>query len=268
MKAVDNQSLMTRRHMLERSAAGFGMLGLAGVLGKSSVLGNTVVPSSPVHPIARAKRVIFLFMNGGPSQFDTFDPKPALKRFEGQHPDGKLYKASSATGYYPSPFAFKRHGQSGLDVNETLPELAKVIDDCCVIKSMKTDIPNHEPALIQMHTGNIQPIRPSFGAWMMYGLGATNQNLPGYVVLRPSPKIVVGPALWSNSFLPAKYQATSIDTSDLKIESMLSHIKNPKFNLKQQREQVDLLRRLNQLHRKERSEDSALEAEIQAKENA
>ena len=252
--------------MLGMSAAGFGMLGLMSVLGSSKIRESAL--SNSRHPLPRAKRVIFLFMNGGPSHLDTFDPKPALRKAEGQHPSGKLYKESKATGFMPSPFVFRQHGQSGLKVSETLPELAKVIDDCCIVKSMKTDVPNHEPALLQMHTGNIQPIRPSFGSWLIYGLGSANENLPSYVVLRPSPKIVVGPALWSHGFLPAKYQATSIDTSDLRVDAMLSHIKNPEFSLAQQREQVDLARRLNQRHLKDRAEDSALEAEIEAMETA
>lgn len=261
-----NVSFMSRRQMLGISAAGFGMLGLMSVLGSSKIRESAL--SNGRHPLPRAKRVIFLFMNGGPSHLDTFDPKPALRKAEGQHPSGKLYKESKATGFMPSPFVFRQHGQSGLKVSETLPELAKVIDDCCIVQSMKTDVPNHEPALLQMHTGNIQPIRPSFGSWLIYGLGSANENLPSYVVLRPSPKIVVGPALWSNGFLPAKYQATSIDTSDLRVDAMLSHIKNPEFSLAQQREQVDLARRLNQRHLKDRAEDSALEAEIEAMETA
>ena len=261
-----NVSSVSRRQMLGMSAAGFGMLGLMSVLGNSQIRKSSLSNGRRLLP--RAKRVIFLFMNGGPSHLDTFDPKPALRKAEGQHPSGKLYKESKATGFMPSPFVFRQHGQSGLKVSETLPELAKVIDDCCIVKSMKTDVPNHEPALLQMHTGNIQPIRPSFGSWLLYGLGSANENLPSYVVLRPSPKIVVGPALWSNGFLPAKYQATSIDTSDLRVEAMLSYLKNSEFSFAQQREQVDLARRLNQRHLKDRAEDSALEAEIEAMETA
>src|SRR2546428_4393971 len=156
----------------------------------------------------------------------------------------------------PSPFEFHRCGQSGIEISETLPNLARVIDDCCVIRSMRTDVPNHEPALLQMHTGNVQPIRPSMGSWLLYGLGSENQNLPGYVVLRPTPKIVVGPALWSNSFLPAEYQATSVITADMKVEKLVANIKNPKLSESEQREQLDLLRNLNQLHLTQREGDS------------
>src|SRR5262249_35267745 len=163
---------------------------------------------------------------------------------------------------------FTPHGRSGIEVSETLPHLARVIDDCCVIRSMRTDVPNHEPALLQMHTGNIQPIRPSLGSWLMYGLGADNQNLPGYVVLRPSPKIVVGPALWSNSFLPAEFQATSVITADMKVEKLIANIRNPNLSLEQQREQLDLLGQLNCLHSAPRAGDAELERQIQAMETA
>ena len=259
---------ISRRAMLERSAGGFGMLGLMSLLGKKQLLNGGPLAKSAVHPAPRAKRVIFLFMNGGPSHVDTFDPKPALKRAEGEQPSGKLYRGSKGTGFMPSPFHFSQHGQSGMHVSETLPEMAKVIDECTVIKSMHTDIPNHEPALLQMHTGNIQPIRPSFGSWLLYGLGTENENLPGYVVLRPSQKIVVGPALWSNSFLPSRHQATSLDTSDMKIDTMLAHIRNPQFGLAKQREQLDLVQQLNQLHRDKRPGEAILDGEIAAMETA
>src|SRR5262249_38021414 len=163
---------------------------------------------------------------------------------------------------------FTPHGRSGIEVSETLPHLARVIDDCCVIRSMRTDVPNHEPALLQMHTGNIQPIRPSLGSWLMYGLGADNQNLPGYVVLRPTPKIVVGPALWSNSFLPAEYQATSIVTADMQVEKLITNIKNPKLSYEQQREQLDLLAVLNRLHLQQRNGDTQPDGQIKMMETA
>src|SRR5262249_24994244 len=163
---------------------------------------------------------------------------------------------------------FTPHGRSGIEVSETLPHLARVIDDCCVIRSMRTDVPNHEPALLQMHTGNIQPIRPSLGSWLLYGLGTENQNLPGYVVLRPTPKIVVGPALWSNSFLPAEFQATSVITSDMNVEKLVANIRNPNLTLDAQREQLDLLGKLNGLHLRARNNDAELEGQVKAMETA
>jgi len=261
-----NQTL-SRRRMLSRMAGGFGLVGLAGILGPQSVLGASSLGTKP-HFRPRAKRVIFLFMNGGPSHVDTFDPKPALKTFEGKQPDGELYKKSKGSGYMPSPLTFARHGQSGVEVSDSLPHIGRVIDDCCIIRSMKTDVPNHEPALIQMHTGNVQPIRPAFGSWMLYGLGTENQNLPGYVVLRPTSKIVVGPALWSNSFLPAEHQATSVITSDMRVEKLMANIRNPKLTEDEQCEQLNLLGRLNRMHLSRREGDSELEGQIKAMETA
>jgi hypothetical protein len=261
-----NGTLLNRRQMLNRMCAGFGLVGLAGMVGPQSVFatGATRAP----HFAPRAKRVIFLFLNGGPSHIDTFDPKPALKKVEGQQPSGDLYKKSKGSGYMSSPLQFQKYGQSGLEVSETLPNIARIIDDCCIIRSMKTDVPNHEPALLQMHTGNVQPVRPSLGSWMLYGLGTENENLPGYVVLRPSPKIVVGPALWSNSFLPAEFQATSVVTADMQVDKLIANIKNPKLNSNQQREQLDLLEKLNGLHLQQRNGDSELEGQIKAMETA
>ena len=261
-----NCSLLNRRQMLHRMCAGFGLLGLAGLAGSRSASAGEAIRKP--HFVPRAKRVIFLFLNGGPSHLDTFDPKPELLKREGEKPSGDLYRGNKVGKFVPSPFRFEKCGQSGIDVCETLPNLARVIDDCCIIRSMKTDVPNHEPALLQMHTGNIQPIRPAMGSWLLYGLGTENENLPGYVVLRPSPKIVVGPALWSNSFLPAEFQATSVVTADMQIEKLIANIKNPKLTHDQQREQLDLLGQLNQLHRQERGGDSELEGQIKAMETA
>ncbi len=255
---------LTRRQMLSKTATGFGLLGLASLLGPRAALGTPV--NDP--PRARAKRAIFLFLNGGPSHVDTFDPKPALKKYEGQQPDGELYKKSTGTGFMPSPLEFKKWGQSGIEVSETLPHLGSVIDDCCVIRSMHTDVPNHEPALIQMHTGVVQPVRPSMGSWLLYGLGTENQNLPGYVVLRPTPKIVVGPALWSSSFLPAEFQATSVITSDMNVDKLVANIRNPKLDFAAQRQQLDLLETLNQQHLQQRGGDGQLDAEIKTMETA
>src|SRR5688572_16671286 len=240
---------LTRRQLLCRLGGGFGAVGLAGVLAPeaTAAVSGPLAPK-PVHHPARVKRVIFLFMNGGPSHVDTFDPKPALKEQAGQQPSGGLYRASKGTGFMPSPFAFQRRGQSGLEVSETLPNLARIIDDCCIIRSMHTDVPNHEPALLQMHTGNVQPIRPSLGSWLLYGLGSENQNLPGYVVLRPTPRIVVGPALWSSSFLPPEFQATSVVTADMKVDRLVANVRNPRLAPAEQREQLDLLAMLNRRH--------------------
>jgi hypothetical protein len=255
--------LLSRRQLLGKMCAGFGMMGLAGLLSQK-VQGSVAGP----HFAPKAKRVVFLFLNGGPSHMDTFDPKPALEKYAGQQPTGELYKKTKGSGFLPSPLKFSRHGQSGIELSETLPHLAKVIDDCCIIRSMHTDVPNHEPALLQMHTGNLQPVRPSFGSWLLYGLGTENLNLPGYIVLRPSPKIVVGPALWSNSFLPAAYQATSVFTEDMAVDKLVANVRNPRLGRDEQREQLDLLAAMNRRHLAQRDGDMELDGQIRAMETA
>lgn len=256
---------LTRREMLLRVSAGFGMVGLAGLLGPQEAFASAT--RKPHFP-PRAKRVIFLFLNGGPSHVDTFDPKPSLAKYEGQQPTGNLFKKSQGAGYLSSPYRFERRGQSGIEVSESLPHLGQIIDDCCIIRSMHTDVPNHEPALLQMHTGNVQPIRPSMGSWLLYGLGTENENLPGYVVLRPSPKIVVGPALWSNSFLPAEHQATSVITSDMRVDRLVANIHNSVLTEPEQRAQLNVLAALNRRHLQKRGGDPELEGQIKAMETA
>ena len=263
-----SSNIYSRRKLLQSMGAGFGMVGLAAMLGSKNALGSNPAANKAPNIIPRAKRVIFMFLNGGPSHVDTFDPKPALFKYEGMHPTGDLYREDKGTGFMPSPFSFSRHGQSGIEVSENLPNLARVIDDCCIVRSMKTDIPNHEPALIQMHTGAVQPTRPSLGSWMLYGLGSENQNLPGYVVLRPTNKIVVGPALWSNGFLPAEYQATSVITENMRVEKLLANIKNPKLSFAEQREQLDLTQQLNEWHKQKRADNGELDAQIKFMETA
>ena len=261
---------LTRRAALRSMAAGFGMMGMAALTGGASgapAAGSTSRITGP-HFAPRAKRVIFLFMNGGPSHVDTFDPKPDLFHFQGAQPTGKLFKKSNGSGFLPSPLTFERRGQSGIEVSETLPHIGGVIDDCCVIRSLHTDVPNHEPALLLMHSGHMQPVRPSLGSWLQYGLGTENANLPGYVVLRPTPKIVVGPALWSNGFLPAEYQATSVVTADMHVDRLVANIHNKRLPESEQREQLDLLAALNRRHVAAREGDAELEGQIRAMETA
>jgi hypothetical protein len=210
--------------------------------------------------------VIYLFMNGGPSHVDTFDPKPALQQYEGEKPSGK-FERNAKLGYMPSPFAFRAHGRNGVVMSELFENLAKCADDVCVIRSMHTDVPNHEPALLLMHSGNQQPIRPSMGSWASYGLGCENQNLPAFVVLAPG-RPVVGPQLWSSSFLPGGHQGMAVNTSDMRIEKLVANLNHPSLNRARQKKQIDLLETLNRLHMEQRPEEAALEAQIQALETA
>ncbi len=264
----DSLQQLSRREILAQAGSGFGMLALAGILGaQSSASEHPRTERSPkTHFRPRAKRVIFLFMNGGPSHVDTFDPKPTLARYQGQKPSGKLYKASKA-GYLPSPFAFRPHGQSGVVLSELFPHLSNCADDLCVIRSMHTDVPNHEPGLLVMQSGHQQPTRPSVGSWVSYGLGCQNQNLPSYVAIAPGMP-VVGPQLWSNSFLPGKHQGMAVDTSDLQVHKLVANLQHPHLAPQQQQRQLSLLQKLNGLHQRDRPEDAALEAHIDALETA
>src|SRR3954462_11825555 len=257
---------ISRRELLARSGTGLGLLGLAGLLGDRAAA--RPAPQASANPLAdraahfapKAKHVIHLFMNGGPSQVDTFDPKPALEKYHGQQPPGAGLRTERRTGgLYKSPFAFKRCGQSGIEVSEIFPEIGKCIDDICVVRSMHTDIPNHEPGLLLMTCGNTQPIRPSMGSWLTYGLGTENQNLPGFVVMCPG-KPVVGPALWNNSFLPGVFQGCHI--RDLDPKKVIDHIRNTNVAAGTQREQLDLLNELNRLHLDKRGSDDQLDARI------
>jgi hypothetical protein len=283
MRHPYNAPVWTRRDWLRRMGGGFGALGLAGALagdsraaspgGLSSPAGgaapalNPLAPKQP-HFAPRATRVIFLFMNGGPSHVDTFDPKPLLNKHDGEPIPQEIKTNRNGTGkLMGSQYKFARYGASGIDVSELYPEVAGCIDDICVVRSMQTDIPNHEPALLMMNSGQIQPTRPSLGSWLTYGLGTENQNLPGFVVLCPG-KPVVGPQLWSNSFLPGIYQGTHINNKAIDPRSIIAHLTNARLARDPQRAQLDLLQRMNEIHLADRPQDAQLEARIQSLEMA
>jgi hypothetical protein len=252
---------INRRVMLNRFASGFGMLGLAGLLADEARAAPPADPLAvrpPMFP-ARAKRVIFLFMSGGPSHVDLFDPKDRLQRDSGKPLPFEMPKlVRTKTGnLLGSPFKFARHGQSGIDVSELFPHLARRVDDLCVIRSMVADNINHNGACLQMNTGEQAFSRPSLGSWLLYGLGSENQSLPGFVVISPAQP-AQGAPLWSSSFLPAAYQGTLVAN----LKDPIANLNNPRFGLDRQRRQLDTLQRLNALHRARREEDSRLDARI------
>jgi len=274
--------LFSRRDVLTRIGGGFGALGLAHVLANAGMVHASEAIGAPtpepVNPLAprpphfppRAKRVIFLFMNGGPSHIDTFDPKPALQKYAGQQVPPSLVKKTGRKSngkLMASPFKHQPYGKSGIEVTEIYPETAKCIDDLCLVRSMHTDNPNHEPGLLLMNSGNMQPIRPSMGSWLTYALGSDNQNLPGFLVLCPG-KPVVGPQLWSNSFLPGIYQGTHINNSRVDPKTIIRDINNRYLSLDAQRDQLDLLQQMNRLHLEQRQRDEHLEARIASLEMA
>jgi len=262
--------------MLARTGTGFGMLGLAGLLaseGRSSAEGaSTATLTSPRGPHfrPRAKRIIHVYMNGGPSQVDTFDPKPALEKYKGQRPSTitNLKTENATGGLQPSGFKFLRHGQAGLPVSEIFSEVARCGDDLCVIRSMHTNVPNHEPSMFMMNSGHVQSVRPSYGSWLLYGLGSANENLPGYVVLGTG-RPVNGAANWSNRFLPGIYQGTHLDLKpDFNPRDVISHLANPKLSLESQRRQLDLVQKMNALQIERRGHEPLLDARIESFEMA
>ncbi|MBV9126179.1 MAG: DUF1501 domain-containing protein, partial [Planctomycetes bacterium] len=269
---------LSRREVLFRMGGGFGAVGLASLFRDAGLLAAgsaQVAPSNPLAPKpphfpARAQRVIFLFMNGGPSHVDTFDPKPMLARHAGEAVPESLLKKTHRKGagkLMPSPFPARRFGQSGIEVTELYPEVGACIDDLCVLRSVWTDNPNHEPGLLMMNSGNMQPIRPSFGSWVTYALGSDNQNLPGFIVLCPG-KPVVGPQLWSNSFLPGIFQGTHINNKTVDPRTVIRDIRNHYLTPPAQRTQLDLLQQMNRLHLEQRQRDESLEARIASLEMA
>ncbi|MEQ1829057.1 MAG: DUF1501 domain-containing protein [Pirellula sp.] len=252
----------SRRQWLQRAGGGFGALALAGILQKQSMAENGILAAPHFRP--RAKRVVYLSMNGGPSHVDTFDPKPSLAKFEGDQPE-KI--KSKGTGYMPSPFQFEPRGESGVVMSELFPNLARCADDLCVIRSMHTDTPNHEPGLLMMNSGHQQPVRPSLGAWTSYGLGSENDNLPSFITLSPGLP-VVGPQLWSSAFLPGQHQGMAVDTNEKDVEKLIANLNHPTLSRNEQRRQLDLLHKMNRRHSDQRTGDQDLEAHILAMEKA
>lgn len=256
----------TRREFVSSLGGGLGMLGLTGYcLGEASDASGT---PGGTHFRPRAKRVIQLFMNGGPFQADLFDPKPALNQFAGQRPKEVEFRTENETGgVMPVPFGFAQRGECGLPVSELLPRLGAQIDRLCILRSLHTDNPNHGPALFMMNNGTITPTRPSMGAWFSYGLGSENANLPGYVVLCPGRPVRFS-ELWSAAFLPGAYQGTYINHTELDPQKLVPFVRNSRLAPEPQRRQLDLLQTMNRRHLVERHGEAALEARIESLETA
>jgi hypothetical protein len=262
---------LTRREFLNRCGMGMGALGLGSVMNQlltpaaqaGSAFTSPLTPRQPHFP-ARAKRVIHIFANGGPSHVDTFDPKPLLAKYHGKEIPLQLRTERKTGAAYQSPYTFKKYGQSGIEVSELFPHVAESIDDIAVIRSMKADVPNHEPSLLLMNCGEARLVRPSMGSWVTYGLGSENQNLPGFISMCPGGYPIQESQNWQSGFLPGAYQGTYIDTRHTSIEKLIEHIKNGYTSLPEQRAQLDLLQQLNARHQKKRSEDGQIEARIQS----
>ncbi|VTR96818.1 DUF1501 domain-containing protein [Tuwongella immobilis] len=268
---------MNRREMLTRSGIGFGMLGLAGVLSDAGLIGSTAQAAAPagtsLNPLApkaphfpvKAKRIIHLFMNGGPSHVDTFDPKPLLTKYHGKALPRPNLPTERPTGSgFGSPFKFQKYGKSGIEVSELFANTARHIDDMCIIRSVHADVPNHEPSLLLMNCGESRLIRPSVGSWMTYGLGTENQNLPGFIAMCPGGYPIQESQNWQAGFLPGVYQGTYIDTQHTQLDKLIENIRNHSTSRKDQRKQLDLLSKLNRQHQTQRQGDPQLEARIQS----
>ncbi len=261
----DQLSLLSRRQWLGRMGMGMGGLGLAPLLATNQArASNPLEPRGPHFP-GKAKRVIHLFMNGGPSHVDTFDPKPELNRQHGKllaRPNlGTERKTGAALG---SPFPFQKHGKSGLEISSLFPHVARMADELCVIRSMHGDVPNHEPSLLLLNCGDARQIRPSMGSWVTYGLGAENQNLPGFITMCPDGYPIQETQNWQSAFLPGAFQGTYINTRQTDIDKLVENIKNAKIPLNQQRRQLDLVAKLNARHLIQHPGDAALESRIQS----
>jgi hypothetical protein len=254
--------------MLATAGTGFGLLALADLLAAqerkaatgSDRAANPYAVRKP-HHAPRAKRVIFLYMPGGPSHVDLFDPKPRLATDNGKplpFPKPKLERTRTGN-LLASPWKFRKHGRSGVEVSELLPRVASCIDDVCVIRSMHADNINHTGAALQLCTGEQAFSRPSMGSWLVYGLGTENQNLPGFVVVSPAA-VFQGAQLWASSFLPSAYQGTLI--RDLKNPIANLHPGEDPGDLARQRHKLDALRRFNELHQYGRVHDGQLDARI------
>ena len=269
---------------MRRSGVGFGSLALTGMLsasgeqlmaddelrdGKSAGSGplqnpNPMFPKPP-HFAPRAKAVIHLFMNGGPSHIDTFDPKPELTKLHGKSLPSNLRTERETGTAYQSPFQFQKYGQSGIEVSELFSHVGESIDDICVIRSMHANVPNHEPSLLLMNCGESQLVRPSMGSWVTYGLGSENQNLPGFIAMSPGGYPIKGSENWQSAFLPGAYQGTYVDTKHKEIEKLIANIRNASgLNREAQRRQLDLLQSLNKRHQELRQQDAELESRLQS----
>src|SRR5882724_10364523 len=263
---------LTRREFLCRCGLGMGAVSLASVFGGFEFLNsaqasegftNPLAPKQPHFP-AKAKHVIHIFANGGPSHVDTFDPKPSLDKFHGKAIPLELKTERRTGAAFQSPFKFQKYGQSGIEVSELFPKVAEHIDDLTVIRSMHADVPNHEPSLLLLNCGEARLPRPSMGSWVTYGLGTMNQNLPGFITMCPGGYPIQESQNWQSAFLPGIYQGTYIDTKHKEIEKLIENIKNKFVSQTEQRQQLDLLHQLNEQHARRRAQDAQMEARVQS----
>ncbi|MCA8985748.1 MAG: DUF1501 domain-containing protein [Planctomycetaceae bacterium] len=259
---------LPRRELLQRTGTGLGLLALPALLQAEQppppAAANPLTPRPP-HFVPRVKHIIHIYLNGGPSQVDTWDPKPELTKWGGKKlPTGNLTTERETGVALASPFKFAQYGESGLWCSEVFQETARRhADRLCVIRSMHANTPNHEQSMRLMNTGDERLSRPSYGSWLTYGLGCENQNLPGFVAMCPGLP-VADSSNWRSAFLPGIYQGTYLDTRKTNVTELIANIQSPRTSAADQRRQLDLLARLNRAHQVTRAEDANLEARIQS----
>ena len=211
--------------------------------------------SPRAHFPPRAKRVIQFFLNGGPSHVDTFDPKPALAKYAGRAIEENLTTERKTGAAFPSPFKFQRYGQSGIEVSELFARTAEHVDEIAVIRSMYAQVPNHEPSLMLMNCGDSVQTRPSLGAWLLYGLGSGNPNLPGFIAMCPGGLPIKDAENWQSAFLPGEFQGTYVDSQHTEFRKLIENIEHPQVTDQDQQHQMNLLAQWNERHSRSRSDD-------------
>ena len=265
-----DRQLQNRRQLLQTSAVGFGGLALNALLGRETQAAQSATkvagPQAAKLPMlaARAKRIVFLFMKGGPSHVDTFDPKPLLTRDHGKPLPFDLPRVTFAKqgNLLKSPWKFNRYGESGLPVSELFPHVAKCVDDLCILRSVHGTNPAHGGALLKLHTGTDQFVRPSMGSWVVYGLGTENQNLPAFVTICPT-LAHGGVNNWGSAFLPAHCQGTPIGNASLAAsQATVKHIRNSRLSEDLQRKQLEIIASMNRQHLETVGRNQALEGRL------
>ncbi len=261
--------LQTRRRLLKTTAIGFGHLALSAMLAdqaKAEITSTSPLSARQPHFPARAKRIVFLFMKGGPSHIDTFDPKPLLTRDDGKPLPFALPRVTFAqqSNLLKSPWKFNQYGESGLPVSDLFPHVAQHVDDLCILRSLHGSNPAHGGALLKIHTGSDQFVRPSLGSWVTYGLGTENENLPAFVTVCPT-LAHGGVNNWGAAFLPAYCQGTPIGNASLAASAAkVQHVRNSRISPELQRRQLDLIEGMNRDHLETVGSDRALEGRLNA----
>lgn len=258
------QISLNRRQWLKNSGLGFGSLALANLMNQTSGAEQNRGMVTPHYPCT-AKHIIHVFLNGGVSQVDTFDPKPELTRLAGKMLPFENLKTERKTGVaLPSPFSFQQYGESGIPVSEIFPKLAQCVDELVVIRSMYAELPSHEMSLMLMNTGDQRLVRPSMGSWLTWGMGSLNENLPSFIALCPGGLPVGGAGNWRSAFLPGAYQGTRIDSSITEPTKLIDHLKNGRLNSTDQARQFQLIQELNASHQSQRPGEAGLESRIRS----